>query len=155
MFAHILVTTDGSPTSHQALPYAADLARQYQSDLTLLYVAPPPPISYADGALYSLDVAEERELIRLEAGRVLTEAGRLLDVPNLQTVSVEAGGSQVAKVIADEVQRRGVDVVVMGTHGRSGMAKMLLGSVAEALLRRVEVPVLLVRSIKPPIGDHI
>lgn len=153
MFNHILVTTDGSQTSHHALPYAADLARQYHSALTLLYVMPLPPVPYAEGAAYALNMAEEGERLRSEAERVLSEASALLDLPGHQTASVEGTGG-VASAIAEEVQRRGATLVVMGTHGRSGLAKVLLGSVAQSVLHRVDVPVLLVRSPKPPSGDR-
>ncbi|GBF08052.1 universal stress protein [Deinococcus aerius] len=56
MFQHILVTTDGSPLGHLALPYAADLARRYGSSLKLVYVVPPPPTGVlAEGAAYAFD----------------------------------------------------------------------------------------------------
>lgn len=153
MFNHILVTTDGSHTSTYALAYAADLARQYHSALTLLYVTPPPTIMYADGAAYALSLAEESEQIRREGERILSEASALLDVPDLQSVSVEGAGG-IDTAITEEVKRRGADLVVMGTHGRSGFAKMLLGSVAQSVLHHVNVPVLLVRSPKPHPGDR-
>ncbi|WP_102128017.1 universal stress protein [Deinococcus planocerae] len=146
MFKHILVTTDGSPLGGLALPHAADLARQYGATLSLLYVVPPPQLGvFAEGAAYVYDYPEERERLIEEGARLLDEARRDIDFPEARVVCRETDGRPVAEVIADEVGRSGADLVVMSTHGRGGLAHLLLGSVAEAVLKRVHVPVLLVR----------
>lgn len=71
---------------------------------------------------------------------------RELAFPGARAVCLESGGRPTEEVIADEAERAGVDLVVMSTHGRSGLAHFLLGSLAGAVLRRVRVPVLLVRA---------
>lgn len=149
MFRHILVTTDGSPLGNLALPTAADLARKYGATLTLLYVLPPPPTGvFAEGAAYAYDYEEERERLLEYGTHLLDEARRSTDYPDTQVLCLEGTGQPVAQVIADQAERRGVDLVVMSTHGRSGLANFFLGSVAGAVLRKVQMPVLLVRTPK-------
>lgn len=147
MFHHILVTTDGSPLGNLALPAAADLARKYGAALTLLYVLPPAPTGiFADGAAYAYDYEEERERLIEHGAHLLDEARRSIDYPDTQVLCLEGSGQPVAQVIAEQAERRGADLIVMSTHGRSGLAHFFLGSVAGAVLRKVQVPVLLVRT---------
>jgi nucleotide-binding universal stress UspA family protein len=146
MFKRILVTTDGSPLATLALPYAADLAHTYGSALTVLYVVPelPTPLALTEGAAYVYDPLTERQRQREEGQRILDEACALLGDPQARLVQLEGHGHQVAEVIADEVELDGAELVVMSTHGRSGLAHLFVGSVAEQVLKRVRVPVFLV-----------
>ena len=154
MFDHILVTTDGSALGNLALPIAADLARKYGGSLTLLYVVPtpsPPPILSGGVAyMYVHTLPAESARLQREGQLILAEARKLLDVPGVQALCTEARGLNVPQTVAAEVRRVGAGLVVMGTHGRSGIAHLFLGSVAEAVLRGVDVPVLLIR---PPGGE--
>ncbi len=145
MFDHLLVTTDGSSLANRALPFAADLARTYGSQLTLVYVMPPVAVTmmYAQGAS-GFDAEAERKQQLAESERILTEGLRALDYPAARSVRLEPGVFQVAPAIAGEVERSGAKLVIMGTHGRSGLAHLFLGSVAEEVLRSVKVPVLFV-----------
>ncbi|MBB6097898.1 nucleotide-binding universal stress UspA family protein [Deinobacterium chartae] len=148
MFDRILVTTDGSVLGNLALPYAADLARRYDSVLTLLYVVPQPPapMGMADGMAYAYDYAAERERLVAAGDRILEEARQLLDYPQTRVLRLEDSGLRVAQAIAAVAEREATRLVVMSTHGRTGLAHLLLGSVAEGVLHRVGVPVLLVRA---------
>jgi nucleotide-binding universal stress UspA family protein len=148
MFKHILVTTDGSPLSRLAFPVAADLARTYGSALTLLYVLPLVTTlsGLGDRLAAPFEYREPRLQVQAEAEALLHEAVQQLGVPGVHLVQRGADGLPVARVIAEEVLYGGADLVVMGTQGRSGLAHLLLGSVAEQVLRAVSVPVLLVRS---------
>ncbi|GAA4000219.1 universal stress protein [Deinococcus rubellus] len=145
MFDHLLVTTDGSPLGNRALPIAADVARTYGSKLTLVYVMPPVAVSmmYAQGG-YGFDAEAERKQLVDEAERILAEGLKVIDYPGARSVRLEPGVFQVALAIAGEVERLNAKLVVMGTHGRSGLAHFFLGSVAEEVLRSVKVPVLFV-----------
>jgi nucleotide-binding universal stress UspA family protein len=146
MFRRILVTTDGSPLATLALPYAADLARTCGSALTVLYVVtePPTPLALTEGAAHLYDPLAERQRQREEGQRILDEACTLLGDPQARLVQLEGQGHQVAEMIADEVELDGAELVVMSTHGRSGLAHLFVGSVAEQVLKRVRVPVFLV-----------
>lgn len=150
MFERILVTVDGSALGGLALPYAGDLARRYGSRVTVMHVAGEPVIP-VDGALRGFDYARELQYLRDTADGVLNEArAALADVPQVETVRREANAQDVAKVICEEVRSGGHDLVVMSTHGRTGLAHLLMGSVAERVLHGVRVPVLLVRAPAVP-----
>jgi nucleotide-binding universal stress UspA family protein len=147
MFNRILVTTDGSPLANRALPYAAELARTHTSALTVLYVVPEPPVltSVLEGKVHTRDVRWEREQRLAEGSRILEEAAAELAFPGAALIRRESYGHPIAVVIADEVALDGADLVVMSSHGRSGVKHLLLGSVAEQVMQRLSVPVFLVR----------
>jgi nucleotide-binding universal stress UspA family protein len=157
MFNHILVTTDGSALSHLALPVAADLARKYESALTLLYVV-PAQVLIADGAMYAFDYPAERQRLQREGDHFLEHALKALDYEKTQVVRFEQDDLKTEQAIAHELERTGADLLVMSTHGRSGLAHLFLGSVAESVLRRVKIPVLLVQApgtvVSRPATDH-
>ena len=144
MFDHILVTTDGSDLGNLALPVAADLARKYDSSLTLLYVV-PQLLMLLEGAAYTYDYPMERERSLAEGKRILEDARRRLDYPRTQVVELEEYELKTEQAILNEVERSGAKLVVMSTHGRSGLAHLFLGSVAEAVLRKIRVPLLLIQ----------
>ena len=150
MFEHILVLTDGSACADLALPYAADLARTYRSQLTVLYVVPEQlyPLASAEGLVTAYDPEAERVRAVEEGAQLLEQARLLLDVPGANLVRREAHGQSVAEVVAGEVELLGAGLVVMSTHGRSGLAHLFLGSVAEKVLQRVQVPVFVVNASK-------
>lgn len=147
MFERLLVTTDGSPFATLALPIAADLARRYGAALTVLYVA-PGPVALSESAAYAFDYETERERQRARGAQLLDEARTLIGLPDVRQVFRE--GVRIDQIIAEEVAQGDIGLVVMSSHGRSGLAHFFLGSVAEAVLRRVQVPVFLVRAPDPP-----
>ena len=147
MFDRILVTTDGSPLGNLALPYAADLARHYSSALTVLYVVPvaSTPLALAEGAAYAYDFQGEQDRLQQEGENVLNRAREAVSLPGTRFLRRDSTGSRVAQMIFAEVEQEDAQLVVMSTHGRSGLAHLFLGSVAEEVLRKVRVPVFLVR----------
>ncbi|MFK7603612.1 universal stress protein [Deinococcus sp. SM5_A1] len=147
MFDHILVPIDGSPLSALALPVAAEMARCHHSTLTVLYVVPPLPIVYGESA-YSFSDPEADARAKAEGVRLLEDARTALGSPNISLLCVQGGDPRTAQAIADVAAERDCSLVVMGTHGRSGLDHFFLGSVAEGVMRRVGVPVLLVREPK-------
>jgi nucleotide-binding universal stress UspA family protein len=148
MFERILVPVDGSELSALALPVAADLARRYNSSLTLLHVVSPPVVIYAEAAVV-YEGAEERAQAQAAGQSILEQARKVLGYANTQLVRLDnAGYRNTAQMIADEARQEGASLVVMGSHGRSGLEHFFLGSVAEGVVRRVDVPVLLVRAPK-------
>lgn len=147
MFDHILVTTDGSALSNLALPIAADLARTYGSRLTLLYVVPRFLLP-TDGVAYTYNSPSEHAALLAEGERILADAQRALDYPRTEVVRFQRDDLKAEQAIAHEVVRTGAKLVVMSTHGRSGLAHLFMGSVAQAVLRLVTVPVLLVQQAR-------
>jgi len=150
-YRKILVTTDFSPLGNAAVPHAYAIVAERGGTVILCHVTevhgPPNPL-YAHYAPWgSLSGQERTELRRtllgsLEAlvpeearqeGRVTTEV-RVIETPLL-----------VHEAICQEAAELDVDVIVMASHGHSGMARLLLGSVAEHVVRSVDRPVLIVR----------
>lgn len=133
----ILFATDFSPQSDRAYRFARALARDTGARLVAVHViAPPPFVTYRE---------VERATEAADGYRDELEA-------RLRALSADCQlreGDPAAEILAaaDEV---GSDVIVMGTHGRTGMARVLLGSVAEAVLRRAPCPVL---TVKEPAGE--
>ena len=139
MYSEILVPTDGSPASDAAIEHAIDLAGRYDATLHALYVV--------DGAAYSsLEAGAEIVVEALESeGEEAT--GRVADAAadaGVECVSTVASGTAY-RSIHDYVDGNDIDVVVMGTHGRKGLDRYLLGSVTERVVRTSDVPVLTVR----------
>ncbi|WP_247001565.1 universal stress protein [Halosolutus gelatinilyticus] len=143
---HVLVPIDGSSQSRAALDYALS---QYEGEtITTLHVVDPMEGVYSDyggGGIYD-EEAFQRAIERGESigeqARDRAEDAGILDATTLNTV-VETG--QSARAIIDYADANDVDHIVMGSHGRSGVARVLLGSVAETVTRRSPVPVTIVR----------
>jgi len=147
MYEHILIPTDGSEAAESAVEQAVDLAEKYGATVHALYVV--------DVDATNLSLGTE-QVDRIRQGRidempeVKAEAeeatGYVADVANERGVPVEehvTAGSP-ARAIRKFVEDEDVDLVVMGSHGRSGLSRVVLGSVAEKVLRRTRVPVLVV-----------
>jgi nucleotide-binding universal stress UspA family protein len=149
-FKHLLVPTDFSPASKKALPYAVALARKYEAQLTLLFVAPQHlPVDVSGGAtiLDESDLADKaREMLpRFRAAE--------LD-PHLRVECVVTSGSP-AVAITEAARNHGADLIVISTHGHAGLRRFMLGSVTEDVVRHAVCPVLVVRErehefIAPP-----
>lgn len=152
MFDHILVPIDGSPLSALALPVAAEMARCHHSTLTVLYVVPPLPVIYGESA-YTSDDPDASARARAEGQRLLEDARMAMGSPNIRLLCLEGGDPRTAQAIADVAAERQCSLVVMGTHGRSGLDRFFLGSMAEGVMRRVGMPVLLVREPKTTVPD--
>ncbi|HEX3273672.1 MAG TPA: universal stress protein [Gemmatimonadales bacterium] len=143
VFHSILVPVDGSPLAATALPLASGLAHAAGAHLRLALVHTMPPAPADTGSVTSfasVDVAgraSERSYLQALEAR-LREAGTRI------ASSATLTGA-VGSALADYVRDHGIDLVVMATHGRGGVRRAWLGSVADYLIRHLEVPVLLVR----------
>ncbi len=161
-FTHILAPTDFSETANSALGTAFEEAEAHHATLTLLHVLP----SHTDTEVYYIKGAPENRMgYTPEAGIPLStppssspeivrhdyNEETLMQLRNLVpssftgTWDVEVAGGDSAEAIVRLAQERGVDLIVMGTHGRSGLSHILLGSVAEKVMRQVPCPVLMVK----------
>lgn len=145
MSTHVLVPLDGSDPAWEALEHAFD--RYAGGRITVLHVVDPAEGVYTgyDGGYYDSDAfdrARERgENLCEQAIERLEERGED-DVTSIETV-VETG--RPSRTIVHYAEEREVDHVVIGSHGRTGVSRILLGSVAETVLRRAPVPVTIVR----------
>ncbi|HJT68635.1 MAG TPA: universal stress protein [Terriglobales bacterium] len=137
-FTNVLFLTDFSEPSDTALPFATGIARAYGSNTFVLHVLTPDPLLYSTPV--SLAVAEEAQEDAAKAGmqRISSQLAGLPHETALEWgVSVWPGVEQALKL-------HSIDLIVAGTHGRTGAEKLLLGSVAEEIFRRSPVPVLTV-----------
>jgi nucleotide-binding universal stress UspA family protein len=146
MFTKILATTDGSPTADQGVTQACQLASALGARLTLLHIIDTRPV-YADFS----GVADSGSMVEAQAqsgSRVLenAKAGAASLGLEIDVRLVETGSESIAGAVLREAVALGSDLIVMGTHGRTGLRSLLLGSVAEEVLHGASVPLLLVRA---------
>ncbi|MBI3417502.1 MAG: universal stress protein [Verrucomicrobia bacterium] len=137
----ILVPTDFSETSRQALRYALAFAAQFGAELTLLHVITPPD-AYGEygvvdlaGLVRSLQEASDGELAKLAAAEV---------PPTVTARTITRSGTPAQEIIATAGENES-DLIIVSTHGRTGLKHVLLGSIAENIVRRAPCPVLVVR----------
>ncbi len=146
MFNKILVPLDGSALAERALEPAIRLARQFGGEITLLRVVVPEPVLVALPGLSP----RPYDVYDAELRRDQEEAGAYLSGLKLQwhgagvAIHAEVLSGTPAEMIVDVAQGRAVDLIVMSTHGRSGVNRLLYGSVAEAVLRGAHLPILLI-----------
>lgn len=140
-FHHILVPVDFEESSRDALEVAVDLARTFDAKLTLVHAWEIPPYVYAGLPYLSADLWTAVEQVATEELEK-TLAGVRKELPKAESILAK-GPAAVAVLAAAE--QSGADSVVMGTHGRRGMSRVFLGSVAEKVVRSSLVPVLTIR----------
>lgn len=156
MFKSILVALDGSAASNAGFKAALQLASDQHAKLVALNVIDDTamainleggylPPSYVDTLYDSLRKSGETILAKAQA------TGRAAGV-EITPVLVESRGQTVAHAILMQARKWKADVIVLGTHGRRGLSRLLVGSDAEAVLREATVPVVLVRKADPAKG---
>jgi len=143
MYRKILVHLDGSKVAEGVLPHAKALAYSEGAELVLLTVAANPVMDFAfsDPGLAQSAVLEQEE----RSKTYITEIEEQLRSAGFKTSTVLRVGS-VAEVILEVAEELQVDAIAMSTHGRTGPARWLLGSIAERVVHSSKVPVLLIRA---------
>jgi nucleotide-binding universal stress UspA family protein len=148
---NVLLATDFSPVSDVALDYALSIARRYESTVHVLHVVRPESYELAPAE----SLAGAREMVRRWAEQEMAGlliSGRLRGTPH-QVLIAEG---ELWPAVASAVEKNEIDLVVLGTHGRAGAAKLLLGSVAEQVFRLSDRPVLTVGPrVRPGSGGAI
>lgn len=148
MFKHILVPLDGSPLAEAAIPAALELASKFDSEITLLRVTYPPYIatSITWGSAYAELITEMRNQAFAEAEEYLRVHQGSLRQQGHKAHAHIVEGEPVADLILDMLDSLGIDAIVMSTHGRGGLGRWVFGSVADKVLRKAHVPILLIRA---------
>ena len=147
MYERILVAVDGSPVSDRALGEAVKLAQLTGGELRVITIVDSPLRHLPDYAVY-YNPEPLREAALKAADDVLAKAREQVGdkvKAKFDRVCQERASEEVAERIELEAEDAKADVIVMGTHGRRGVRRLMLGSVAEGLLRVSNRPVLLVR----------
>ena len=146
MYKEILVPLDGSELAEAAVPHAVELAKAFNASVTLLSVVEPVGVHAQPGAIgpvisVALNIEEEMDRIREYLHGV---AERYKDY-NVEIKKVVREGDP-ASIICDYAHETNADLIVMSTHGRSGIQRWVYGSVADRVLRAAKIPVLLIRA---------
>jgi len=136
-FENILFATDLSPSAEKVLPYAIEIARRYHATVYAVHVTRPDVYPLVPPAAWP-KFAEDEEEFRRESRHHLDEQLRDLS----HEIIFQAGDTW--PTLAEIIQKKRVDLLVLGTHGRTGLEKVLLGSVAEEIFRQALCPVLTV-----------
>jgi len=147
-FKHVMVPLDGSPLAAQALPLAADLAERARAELLLVQAVEASIEAYPSIAPLGrpdLMPSEVLRMLRARAGEQLEEQAAKLRGRYLPVATHVANG-HAAEAIVDESTQQSVDLVVMATHGYSGLKRWALGSVTDKVLHAATTPLLLVRA---------
>lgn len=147
---HLLLATDFSDCAQAALEHAFDLAQRYDATLHLLHVVHDVTLEVPDFAMglsfpgYVENLPERRRQTTESVKQQLEElASTLVGLPHPPECHVRFG--QPVSEILDFVEEQGMQLIVLGTHGRTGLPHVVLGSVAERVIQRASCPVLTVR----------
>ncbi len=148
MYKHILLPTDGSKLSMKAVKTGLEIARALGAKVTAFYASPGIGVEY-----YAADVPMPQEIFDAESARLEKEADKILAVIRkagekagvaVQCVSVQ--DRMAADAIMAVARKRRCDLIVMSSHGRSGIGAVLLGSVTNKVLTHSRTPVLVCRA---------
>jgi nucleotide-binding universal stress UspA family protein len=152
-FQNILLATDFSTPSAAALHYAAALARRYDARVFVAHVIRPDVYQLVPPEALTITMEQTRRYAEQQLANLLI-SGHLRDIPH----QVLLGTGELWPVLSDMIERNDVDLVVAGTHGRTGVRKLLLGSVAEEIFRLAPCPVLTVgprlASLDPQVSHY-
>jgi nucleotide-binding universal stress UspA family protein len=140
-FKTILFATDFSPPSNAAFEVASALARDYKARLIALHVIEPATASYTEFTAY-IGPEEDKE-------EAMAKLHALSAASSNVTPEYRLREGNPAAVIAETAAEIPADVIVLGTHGRTGFTRLMMGSVAEEVLRHAPCPVLTVRGAAP------
>ena len=149
MYTRILVATDGSELATKALRHALVLAKESGAKLFVV-TSTEPSLLIAPGAemiaLNTGAIIEELEQAKAKsAAETLAEAGRLAAESGLTAEAFHIASSTPADAILSTAQKQGASLIVMGSHGRRGLGRLLLGSQTAEVLARSTIPVLVVK----------
>ncbi len=144
MFKHILLPVDGSATSLMAVDKASGLARAFGSTVTAIYVIDPYAFSGV-GADFAYGQAQYLGAATAEGHTALQEAAALLGAAGVSVSTAIIEAHAIYRGILETASSVGADLIVMGSHGRRGLEKLVLGSVAAQVLAHAHLPILVVR----------
>jgi nucleotide-binding universal stress UspA family protein len=141
----ILLPTDFSECANYALAYAASLARTFGSSIVCVHVIEPmvPTVGYS-GMTEPLPIADIADQLENSAERELPKLGGREEFAGLEVEEVIAHGEAAAEIVR-VAKDKNVDLIVISSHGRTGLGRILFGSTAEAVVRHASCPVLVVK----------
>ncbi len=155
MYQRILIPTDGSTTSNTGLDEAIKLAKLTGAELRLVHVV--DALSYATGFdLYGAHASDVIPMMREAGKKILEQAKAHVETQDVKadSILIDVPAARVAETIADQATKWHADLIVIGTHGRRGIKRLMLGSDAEQIVRIAPVPVLLVRAAETAVQPN-
>lgn len=144
MFKHILVPADGSDNAHRAIAKAIGLAQAFKSQVSVIYVIDPYAFTGV-GTDFAYGQAEYLAAATAEGNEALRVAREAFAAAGIEVGTAVVEGHAIYKGILESAARLGADLIVMGSHGRRGLQKLMLGSVTSQVLSHAHLPVLVVR----------
>lgn len=148
MYKRILVATDASELANKAVQGAIDLALSMQAELVAVRVVRRDPNSYFEGSIVlpQVDVARLAEQMNAEAQRSVDEVKAAADARGVKkTLAIVVQSETVSEAIIQAARDHECDVIVMASHGRKGLQRMLMGSETLQVLTHSHTPVLVLR----------
>lgn len=149
MYTNIVCAVDGSELSTKALRYAVDIAVRTGSKLTAVTVTDPSVIVAPGAEIMMVDtssiIADLESAKEESAKAILAEADTIAKEAGIAMAGVHVPGSPAAEGILKAAKEAGADLVVMGSHGRRGLGRLLLGSQAAEVLAHADIPILIVK----------
>lgn len=143
----ITYATDFSPASLAAFPHALDLARVTGAELAILHVLPSPVTLFIEGGYVPQDVWDQMDAgQRAQAAQEMDRLVKQAVDTGVRTTTAVAEGGLPAREIVRAAEESKTDMLVLGTHGRTGVARFFLGSVAAGVVATASCPVLTVRA---------
>jgi nucleotide-binding universal stress UspA family protein len=152
---NLLIALDGSPWSEAVLGPAVELGRLTGASFTLLGAVSPPPVAAFDLPVYGAGLIDESALegVKGVMHAYLEGAARPLREQGLAVVTRVVPEGRPATAILAEAEAQGCDLIALATHGRHGLSRLFLGSVADKVVRGASTSVLLCRPLSPVVGD--
>ena len=147
MYKRILVPTDGSPLSQKAVRSAVDLASSVGAEVIAMSVVPRYPLSFFEGGA-NVSPAEIARIEKqwAERGQAVADAvGKAAEKAGVKAKAITVRSDLVAEAILSAARKNKCDLVVMASHGRKGLKRLLLGSETQHVLTHGQIPVLVLR----------
>jgi len=145
LYRHILIPTDGSDLAGRAVATGFDLARQLGAQVTVVTVTEPWTAVVSGEPAIGFPVGEYEKSCNESAARILSGVTKLARKADLRCATLHAKDQHPAEAILEAASKNGCDLIVMASHGRRGLRRLLLGSVALNVLTHTTIPVLICR----------
>ena len=149
MYSRVFCAIDGSELSTKALNHAFVLASRLGAEVTAVHVTDPSVLIAPGAEMMMIDtssiIAELEQAKAVGAREVLAEATRLASAAGVALKTLHVPGVPAAEGIIKSAKAAGADLIVMGSHGRRGLGRLLLGSQAAEVLAHAEIPVLIIK----------
>lgn len=147
MYAHILIPTDGTDLSHQAVEKGVAFAAEQKAKVTLLYVQPdfPVPLGSESVMLAPETRSDYARSSQMQAAKILEKAAAVAAHIGVPAVTQTAVHNEPYEVIIETARASGCDLIFMASHGRRGISGLLIGSVTHKVLTHCKTPVLVCR----------